>query len=365
MAADISAIIVAGGWWLSGWWLVTVWWLVVGMRPVVVASANGHQFRNGGTETCVERAFRLMTAGTDVLHALVEGVTIVELDPDETSVGVGALPNADGVLELDACCMHGPRRRAGGVAALQGVVPAASVAERVMDTTPHHLLAGDGAQAFARAHGFAVRADLHSDRSLAVWREWKRRVDARAEGADAPARWAIGYAVGEEMDRDGLIDKNHLWGTINCVGLNASGELAGVTTTSGRAWKIPGRVGDSPILGAGLYVRQGAGAAGSTGRGESNLYSLSSYVIVEELRRGRDPKDAGMTALRRIKEDTTDPALLNERGEPNFNVKFYVLSATGQFSGLGLYGGSDVQFAVCTEHGAELRICDALLSGSM
>jgi N4-(beta-N-acetylglucosaminyl)-L-asparaginase len=335
------------------------------MFPVVLASANGHQFTNGGAETCVERAFRLITSGDDVLRALVEGVTIVELDPAETSVGVGALPNADGVVELDASCMHGPRRRAGGVAALQGVVPAAAVAERVMNTTPHHLIAGHGAQAFARAHGFDVRSDLHSERSRALWKEWKRRVDARAGAHDGAARWAVGYAVGDEMDREGLIDKNHVWGTINCLGLSANGDLAGVTTTSGRAWKIPGRVGDSPILGAGLYVRQGAGAAGSTGRGESNLFALSSYFIVEELRRGRDPKDAGIAALRRIQEDTIDPSLLNERGEPNFNVKFYVLAATGQFSGVALYGGADVRFAVCTEHGAELRTCEALLLGSM
>jgi N4-(beta-N-acetylglucosaminyl)-L-asparaginase len=335
------------------------------MRPIVVASANGQQFRNGGTETCVERAYRLLTSGGDVLDALVAGVTIVELDPDETSVGVGALPNADGILELDASCMHGPRRRAGGVAALRGVVPAAAVAKRVMDATPHHLIAGDGAQAFARAHGFEVRPDLHSERSRALWHEWKRRVDARAGGADPSVRWTIGYAVGEEMDREGLIDRNHLWGTINCLGMNAAGDLAGVTTTSGRAWKIPGRVGDSPILGAGLYVRQGAGAAGSTGRGESNLYALSSFFIVEELRRGRHPKDAAMAALGRLRDDAVDPLLKNGRGEPNFNVKFYVLSGDGQFSGVALYGGPDVQFAVCTEHGAELRPCDAFLPGSL
>jgi N4-(beta-N-acetylglucosaminyl)-L-asparaginase len=210
-----------------------------------------------------------------------------------------------------------------------------------------------------------VRADLHSERSRALWEEWKRRVDERATGADAGTRWSIGYAVGDEMDRDGLIDRNHLWGTINCLGLNAGGDLAGVTTTSGRAWKIPGRVGDSPILGAGLYVRQEAGAAGSTGRGEANLYGLSSYLIVDELRRGRHPKDAGMAALRQIRKDTVDASLLNARGEPNFNVKFYVLSAAGEFAAVALYGGPDVQFAVCTEQGGELRACDALLSGSM
>jgi N4-(beta-N-acetylglucosaminyl)-L-asparaginase len=333
------------------------------MIPTVIASANGHQFRNGGTETCVERAFRLLASGRDVLDALVDGVTIVELDADETSVGVGALPNADGVVQLDACCMHGPRRRAGGVAALEGVVPAAAVAQRVMESTNHHLIVGAGAQAFARAHGFEVRADLHSDRSRALWQEWKRRVDARAPGADPAARWAAGYAVGDEMDREGLIDKNHLWGTINCLGLTPGGQLAGVTTTSGRAWKIPGRVGDSPILGAGLYVRHQVGAAGSTGRGESNLFALSSFLIVEEMRRGRHPKDAAMAALRQIQADTVDAGLLNARGEPNFKVKFYALAANGEFAGVALYGGTDVQFAVCTDRGPELRACDALLDG--
>src|SRR5437867_2659049 len=145
------------------------------MKPIVIASANGHQFTNGGTETCVERAFRLMTEGADVLDALVEGVTIVELDPDETSVGLGSLPNADGILELDACCMHGPRRRAGGVAALQGIATAAAVAHRVLLDTPHHLLAGDGALQFAQACGFEPR-DLTTPKSRALWEEWKRRV---------------------------------------------------------------------------------------------------------------------------------------------------------------------------------------------
>jgi N4-(beta-N-acetylglucosaminyl)-L-asparaginase len=334
----------------------------------VIASANGHQYRNGGTETCVEHAFRLMTGADpcDPLEALVEGVTIVELDPEETSVGRGGLPNADGVVQLDACCMDGPRRRAGGVAALEGIATAARVAHRVLRDTPHHLLAGQGAQDFAIACGFAV-GDLMTPKSRGLWIEWRRRLDALAwTDSGRPAdRFEIGYAIGNEMSRDALIDANHVWGTINCNAVGPRGELCGVTTTSGLAWKMPGRIGDSPILGAGLYVRQDIGAAGSTGRGESTLYNLSSFAIVDAMRRGTHPKDAAMAALQQIVDDTIAPVLLNARGCPNFNVKFYVVNAAGACAGVALYGGDAVRYAVCTENGAELRVCDALLGGEM
>jgi len=331
------------------------------MRPVVIASANGHQYRNGGRETCVERAFRLLTEGADALDAVVEGVTIVELDPGETSVGVGGLPNADGIVELDASCMHGPRRRAGGVAALMNVAEAAAVARRVMSDTPHHLIAGDGALAFARACGFADR-DLLTPRSRSLWAEWKRRVDARLPSTvDLAARTRIGYEVGLELSREGLVDANHLWGTITCSAVGPGGDICGTTTTSGLAWKIPGRIGDSPILGAGLYVRQGVGAAGSTGRGESTIYNLSSFFIVTAMAQGRAPKDAALAALREIRASTDDPALLNSRGLPNFNVKLYAVNAAGDCAGAALYGGEDVLYAVCTEHGGELRRCEPLI----
>ena len=338
-------------------------------KPVVIASANGHHYRNGGTETCVEHAFRLMTdaaAPRDPLEALVEGVTIVELDPEETSVGRGSLPNADGVLQLDACCMDGPRRRAGGVAALEGIAPAARVAHRVLRDTPHHLLAGQGAQDFAIACGFAI-GELLTPKSRGLWIEWRRRLDARLSAASGrkDGRFDIGYAVGSEMSREGLIDPNHLWGTINCNAVGPRGEICGVTTTSGLAWKMPGRVGDSPVLGAGLYVRQDVGAAGATGRGESTLYNLSSFAIVDAMRRGAHPRDAGMAALQQIVDDTIHPALINARGGPNFNVKFYIVNAGGECAGVALYGGDAVRYAVCTENGAELRACDALLTGAM
>jgi N4-(beta-N-acetylglucosaminyl)-L-asparaginase len=163
------------------------------------------------------------------------------------------------------------------------------------------------------------------------------------------------------MSREGLIEPNHLWGTINCNAIAANGDLAGVTSTSGLAWKIPGRLGDSPIVGAGLYVRRGAGAAGSTGRGESNLLHLSSFAIVDGLGRGRPPLDAGMDALRAIRAATTDPDLLDERGDPAFNVKFYIVAANGAHAGVALRGADHVQYAVCDENGAALRPCEALI----
>jgi len=228
-----------------------------GIRPVVISSGNGNRFKNGGTVTCVEHAFKLLTGGSDVLDALIAGVNIVELDPEENSVGYGGLPNADGVVQLDSCCMHGPKKRAGGVAALEGVRTPSLVAKAVMEHTDHHLLVGAGAQSFARAMGFTVEADLNTPKSRQLWLEWKRRTDP-GHYLDPDKRAAAGMKAALEMASEGLIDREHLYGTINCDGLSPRGDLAGVTTTSGLAWKIPGRVGDSPILGAGLYVDQQA-----------------------------------------------------------------------------------------------------------
>ena len=330
-------------------------------RPVVISSDNGHQFKNGGTKTCVETAFALMTGGKDVLDALIAGVNIVELDPLETSVGYGGLPNADGVVQLDSCCMHGPRRRAGGVACIEGVRTPSLVAQKVMDHTDHHLIVGRDAQTFARNLGFTIEADLNTERSRAAWLEWKRRSDP-IHYLDPIKREAALRRIDQEMMADGWVDPKHFYGTINCNGVNAAGEICGVTTTSGLAWKIPGRVGDSPILGAGLYVDGAVGAAGSTGRGEANLFNLCSFFIVEEMRRGRSPKDAGMEALKRIQSNTVEKRLLNARGLPNFGINFYVLNARGEHAGVTLYGGN-VKYAVCTENGAEHLACDALLEG--
>jgi N4-(beta-N-acetylglucosaminyl)-L-asparaginase len=331
-----------------------------GSRPVVVAAANGNRFKNGGTQTAVERAFALMTGGGDVLDALIAGVNIVELDPADNSVGYGGLPNAEGVVQLDACCMRGPQKRAGGVAALEGVRTPSNVARAVMDTTDHHLLVGKGAQDFARQMGFKIEDDLNTDDSRRLWLEWKRRTDP-SHYLDPKQRAQAWYDAGLQMAREGLIDPDHYFGTINCNGVNASGDVCGVTTTSGLAWKIPGRVGDSPILGAGLYVANDVGAAGSTGRGEANLYNLSSFLIVEEMRRGAHPKDAGISALKRVAASTTERRLLNSRGLPNFGLNFYILNVRGEYAGVSMY---PAKFAVCTENGAQTLDTEPLYQGS-
>lgn len=335
-----------------------------GSRPVVIASANGHQYKNGGDRTAVETAFARMAKGDDVLDALIAGVNIVELDPADTSVGYGGLPNAEGVVQLDASVMHGPTRRAGAVAALEGVRTPSLVARRVMEETDHHLIVGDDAQRFARTMGFEIEDDLNTERSRRAWLEWKRRTDPMHYLSPDRKQAAL-RQVDRDMMAEGWVDPNHFYGTINCNGVNARGEVCGVTTTSGLAWKIPGRVGDSPILGAGLYVDGEVGAAGSTGRGEANLFSLASFLIVEGMRRGLHPKDAGMEALKRIKANTV-PRLLNTRGEPAFGINFYILNRKGEYAGVAMYSPETnrARFAVCDEKGARLETSEPLLPGS-
>ena len=350
-----------------------IWVPNLAVKPVVVASGNGNQFKNGGNETGVQKAFRMMTEGTDVLDALIAGVNLCELDPGDTSVGYGGTPNADGVVQLDSCCMHGPKKWAGGVACLEGIRTPSLVAKAVAEQTDHHLLVGKGAQEFARGLGFTIEADLNTETSRKQWLEWKRRTDPghyldpakRGGGSPSPLRgegaggWGGLDDATLSMIRDGLLDPEHVYGTINCNGINAGGDLCGVTTTSGLSFKIPGRVGDSPILGAGLYVDNEVGAAGSTGRGEANLYNLCSYLVVEELRRGKHPKDSGLEALRRVAHNT-EKRLQNEKGQPGFGLSFYVIDKQGRYAGVSMAGRA--RFAVCDEKGPRHEDCEPLFA---
>jgi N4-(beta-N-acetylglucosaminyl)-L-asparaginase len=329
------------------------------VKPVVISSSNGNKFKNGATETCVEKALGMITSGADVLDALIAGVNIVELDPLDDSVGYGGLPNADGVVQLDSCCMHGPLKRAGGVAALEGVRTPSKVAQLVAHETDHHLLVGKGAQDFARKMGFTIEPDLNTENSRRKWLEWKRRTDP-LHYLSPKERERAYHQVAIDMVAEGWIDPEHCYGTINCDGINAKGEICGVTTTSGLSWKIPGRTGDSPILGAGLYVDGDVGAAGSTGRGEANLYNLCSFFIVEEMRRGAHPKDAAIAALKRVAKNTVEKRLLNSKAQPNFGLSFYVLNAKGEYAGVSMYEST---YAVCTENGAQTPKTEALYEG--
>ena len=241
-----------------------------------------------------------------------------------------------------------------------------------MEQTDHHLLAGDDARAFARQLGFTIESDLNTPDSRRLWVEWKRRLDAEhwldPQGRGRQPKSAHerdpGLAAGLSMVRDGLIREGSFWGTINCNGITPDGDLASVTTTSGLAWKIPGRVGDSPIIGAGIYVDNDIGAAGSTGRGEANLYNLSSYLIIENLRRGLAPKDAGMEALKRIRANTVEARLLNDRGLPNFNVRFFIIDKRGRHAGVSMYRAGETTFALCTQNGASAPMLEPLLPGA-
>lgn len=331
-----------------------------GIKPVVVSSSNGNLYKNGGDMTSVQKAFTMMTQGADVLDSVITGVNICELDPLDDSVGYGGLPNADGIVQLDSSCMHGPKKRAGAVAALEGVRTPSLVAKAVLEYTDHHLLVGKGAQMFARNMGFKIEDDLNTDNSRRLWLEWKRRTDP-SHYLDPKTRAEVWHREGLKMVEEGLIKREHYYGTINCNGINSKGEICGVTTTSGLAWKIPGRVGDSPILGAGLYVDGAVGAAGSTGRGEANLYNLCSFLIVEEMRRGKHPKDAGMEALRRIKANTVEKRLLNSKGNPNFGISFYIINARGDHAGVTMYPGGS--YAMCNDSGPQTLKSDALLTG--
>jgi N4-(beta-N-acetylglucosaminyl)-L-asparaginase len=294
-----------------------------GHQPVVIASGNGLR--------TVEKAMELIRAGADPLDAAIEGVAIVEADPKDHSVGYGGLPNEDGVVELDAAVMHGPTHGGGGVAALRNIMHPAAVARLVMTRSDHCLLVGEGALRFARAHGFP-EIDLLTDEARRIWLHWKETSRKDSDWIAAPAA---------ELDpefRDLVAIRHH--GTIHCSALDTHGNLGCVTTTSGLSYKIPGRVGDSPILGAGLFLDNEVGSAGSTGRGEANLLNLSSHLIVEEMRRGRAPKDALMEACRRIVATNRNPRLRDAKGRPNFDVTFYAVARDGRFAGASLWPGA-------------------------
>jgi len=339
-----------------------------GSRPLMISSSNGLR--------ALDRGMEILKKGGDTLDAVLATVNVVEDDPNDTSVGYGGLPNEEGVVELDASVMHGPTRRAGAVASLREIKNPSLVARLVMERTDHVLLVGPGALRFAEAHGFQ-RMNLLTERSRIAWLRWKEtmsNIDAWGPGLDSP-EWK------EQTLRvlpPGLSDvEKEEWvawirevilrpptGTINCVAVDAHGSVSGTTTTSGLAWKIPGRVGDSPIIGAGLYVDNDVGGAGSTGRGEECIKVNGAHTIVEMMRKGLSPTEACLEALRRVARNYNNDHTRLRR----FSLMFYALNKDGVHGGASLWGarpgGRPRTYAVHDGTQARLVECAALLQSS-
>jgi N4-(beta-N-acetylglucosaminyl)-L-asparaginase len=296
-------------------------------RPCVIASANGIR----GVKVAYDM---IAQNNADTLDAIIEGVKIQELDPDDTSVGIGGLPNAEGVIQLDASCMHGPTRRAGAVGALEGIATPSLVAKAIMDRTDHIFLVGPWAKRFALDMGF-VEQDLMTPRTREIWLRWRSRLNANDNWLD--------IEQGEVLNTTG---------TINMNAVNAAGDISSVTTTSGLGWKIPGRVGDSPIIGAGQYCDNTVGAAGSTGRGEANIKVCGAFLAVEFMRQGMTPEASLMRVMERVIA-MTERRLLDDNGRPRFNLNFYAVAKDGTYAGATAYEGGT--FAVCDSRGARIE----------
>jgi N4-(beta-N-acetylglucosaminyl)-L-asparaginase len=332
-------------------------------RPLIVSSANGVQH--------LDKGMAILKKGGDTLDAVLAVVTPVEDDPNVDSVGYGGLPNEEGEVELDASVMHGPTRRAGSVAAIRRIKNPSLVARGVMERTNHVMLAGEGARRFAVAEGFEDM-NLLTERSRIAWLAWKAKTNGNwRPGLDSPD-W--------KQDLAAMLDtpEKRLWaahiqdvvehpptGTINCLSVDANGAISGTTSTSGLSWKIPGRVGDSPIIGAGLYVDNDVGAAGSTGKGEENIKIAGGHTIVEAMRRGATPTEACLEALKRIARNYNN----NLDRLRQFHIKFYALNKYGDYGSASLwqkdYNGKDnTNFAVHDGSGPRLMDCAFLFGGA-
>lgn len=325
----------------------------------VIASHNGL--------AAAAKALELLLVGVSPLEAVVEGVTLVEDDPKEHSVGYGGIPNEDGVVELDAGVMDGRTHRGAGVAALRGVRHPSKVARLLMEQSNRVLLVGEGALMFAIANGFE-QENLLTDKARRIWLHWKRirsKIDdwreplPEAVDADVKAWFDKHFGGPNKLARSASegSEAHGKVGTVHVAARGNSGDLACVTSTSGHAFKLPGRVGDSPILGAGLFADNEAGTCGSLGHGEANLENCSSFAAVELMRAGRSPEEAGLEILRRI-ATRAHSHQKDAQGRPRFNLWLYLLAPDGRHAGVTMWGPKE--YAVADEKGSRLEPCVAL-----
>jgi len=322
-----------------------------GSRPLVVSSANGLE--------AVKKAYAMIAAGRDPLDAVIAGVNIVEDDPDDVTVGYCGIPNEEGVVQLDASVMDGRTMKSGAVGAIERIKNPSKVARVVMEQTNRAFLVGEGALKFARAHGFKEE-NLLTDRSRKIWLYWKEKLSniddwierGDEEQKDPDIRWYI--------EKYGVEDFRPQ-GTINCNAVTANGDLVGTTTTSGLFFKLPGRLGDSPVIGAGLYVDGEVGACGSTGWGEGNIRFCGSHTVVEMMRQGKSPEEAALRTLERVVNGAR--YYRDKKGQPDFNINYYVVNKKGEYAGASIWNGSwggsmkftPARFAVADASGARLQ----------
>lgn len=322
-----------------------------GAGPVIaISSGNGRR--------ATEKAYGMILGGSDALDAVVAGVNIVEADPKDRSVGYGGLPNEEGVVQLDAAVMHGPTHQCGAVACIEGIKLPSLVAKLVMERTDHVLLVGRGATEFAKAHGFKEE-DLLTDVAQKAWLRWKETISDKDDWLPPSENKKVSGKQLTPIDIEiANIIRDRPTGTIHCSGLSANGDISCVTTTSGLSFKIPGRVGDSPIIGAGLYVDNEIGSCGSTGRGEANLKNQCCSNAVELMRQGMTPEEAGLEVLRRVAKHTI-PRLRDKNGNPDFGLNFYLLRKDGLHAGVTLRGKA--RYAVTDKDGTRHQDSVSLL----
>lgn len=321
-------------------------------KPIIICAANGYNY--------LDRGYAVLSGGGDTLDVVMQVITGPEDDPNDDSVGLGGLPNEDCVVQLDACCMHGPTRMAGAVAAVEEIKNVSLLSKAVMEHTGHVMLVGAGAQRFGFDLGFA-RENLLTERSRKIWLLWKETMSDKdwwGPGLASP-KYKLPDQNGNQSElydefmkkmearaaRVGIAPEFRAaaiqrvlqppTGTINCSALNEKGEMSGATTTSGLAWKISGRAGDSPIIGAGCYCDQDVGSAGATGNGEENIKVCGAHTIVENMRRGMSPQEAGMDALKRIVRNFNgDMAKMQY-----VDMSYYILRKDGAYAGVCMWSG--------------------------
>lgn len=308
--------------------------------PVAVASENGLK--------AVEIAVARMQAGWRPVDAAVAGVTVVEDDPEDDSVGLGGLPNEEGEVELDACVMDGPSGLGGAVGALRNIQNPSQVALKVMRHTDHVLLVGEGALRFARSFGFP-EVDLLTPKSRQQWLQWR----ARRSRND---KWIHPDENGPH-GKEWFDQWKHKTGTIHLGAVDANGDCGSCTTTSGLAFKIPGRVGDSPLLGCGNYCDNDVGTGGSTGRGEACILANGGAFIVQQMALGKSPTDACLETVKRVVRLTRVKRLLDDKGRPNFQVKFYAINKRGEIGSAAMYAS---KYARCDDNGPQLADAAAM-----